>query len=330
MDSAQQTDGTKNLIVKATPYEVVLQWLSYAFWGWLAAALVWLMAVVLNLVIADNVLSEQIPYVIAANVVLLPIAYVVDMIYRRRELGTKAGMSAVVMVIHAVIFALIAIGTLIGTVFVGVSLLTSVSSDLSMQIITLLSMLFASLLYAGLFSRIISPLKPKRLSRIVSISMLVISLGLLVWGAVGPVTQMVLRKNDRRVEQYLPALQSGIDQYVDQHGQLPENLKMVGNLSPDAQSLVDDNAVTYKVDGEAILSDSSISILRPQNKLHYQLCVSYIAASSEVDSSQYFDSDTSSEYKSYLSTYGHPKGDVCYKLEATTPMSDVPLRKFVQ
>ncbi|RYZ99261.1 MAG: hypothetical protein EOO68_12620, partial [Moraxellaceae bacterium] len=55
---------------------VILQWLTYAFWGWTLLALTGLIATVLFAFYTDADTSDTIPYVIAATLVLLPISFV--------------------------------------------------------------------------------------------------------------------------------------------------------------------------------------------------------------------------------------------------------------
>lgn len=307
------------------PLDIVLQWLSYAFWGMLVGALMWLVVIVLSLAIRGEVFDGVTPYALAAVVVLLPIAYVTDLLYRRREPSRKTGMAAVVMVIHAVLFALVAIGTLIGAVFTGISLLLSTEADTSMSVIVLLSLLIAAMLYALLFVRTMTPQHPKNLSRIVSIVLLVLSVGLFIWGIVGPAAQTMLRKNDRRIEQQISAVQMAVSRYAEREGKLPESLGDVKQtLSRPGQALIDEGLVTYRKDAPAPRSSTqkphADRLMLPQQELRYQLCATYQASASNRDRSP---SDghgmpTEDGYDTYI-PYGlvrnHGKGEVCYKVK---------------
>ena len=46
------------------------------------------------------------PYAVAAVLVLLPVSFITDFFYSKREPGKKTGAATIVMVIHAVLYAL--------------------------------------------------------------------------------------------------------------------------------------------------------------------------------------------------------------------------------
>lgn len=312
---------------------IVLQWLSYAFWGLLVGALMWLVVVVLNLAIRDQVFDNATPYALAAVVVLLPIAFVTDLLYRKREPAKKAGMAAVVMVIHAVLFALIAIGTLIGAVFTAIALLLSTESDTSVSVIILLSLLIAALLYALLFARILTPQRPQKFSFIVSIVLVVLSAGLFIWGVVGPGVQTMVRKDDRRIEQHISSVQSAVSRYARSEGKLPESLgDAKQNMSREARALVDDGLVTYRKEASAPLvlgqkpAGEQQRAMVPQQELRYQLCVTYKASSSNADRYYPYDQNDEADQDGYepVIPYGavrnHDKGETCYKVKVKVPV----------
>lgn len=306
--------------VSSSPQIIITQWLSYAFWGWLMAALVWTMVIILQLVIKNETSSGMVPYAVSSVFVLLPFAFITDWLHRRHEPVKKNRAAAIVTVIHAVLFALIAIGALIGAVFTGVGLFVTLSADPSSQVVALLSLLVAAILFGLLFARILMPAKLPKLPFVYAISMLILSLGLLVWGVSGPVAETITRKDDTRIESYLVWLKGDIASYVENNRALPDRLADI-DASEESQALIDKNLVIYKKDGTAKAVpntglDTKIASPVRTDKLKYQLCVNYKEASKSDRNYPRYEtmSEGEGDYKSYLDAVPHDKGDVCYKL----------------
>ncbi|MDB5165335.1 MAG: hypothetical protein JWM00_225 [Candidatus Saccharibacteria bacterium] len=304
---------------RSSPGVIVLQWLTYAFWGWLIIALIWLMGVVTVGAIADADVSDIIPYAIAATLVLLPIAFVTDLFYRRYEPAKKTGAATVIMVIHVVIFALLGIGALITTVFTVLSMFIGTGSDTEEQTAAVITELFAAALYVAVFLRTLNPFKTKKFARIYGFAMLGVTVIALVLGVVGPMLKAVSERDDRRIETNLPLVQSSISTYVDDNKKLPDTLKDITYRDNEARSLIDDGLVRYeKVSTPTQKSDQIKSLLNDSTEYRYKLCVTYKGSSNESDYDySYRGASYSNEYDSYLSVYSHPAGEVCYKLSAS-------------
>src|SRR5690606_24348193 len=112
-----------------TPGIIILQWLTYAFWGWLIVGLIWLIALVFMNALTDSAedVLGMLPYAIAGTTVVLPIALTWDLFYRKHEPKKKTGGASVIMILPAVIFALPGIGALILAVFMLVNMLLTSS-----------------------------------------------------------------------------------------------------------------------------------------------------------------------------------------------------------
>ena len=310
----KNTKQTKaQLAAHSSPLEIVLQWLTYVFWGLLLASLILLVVTLAHLVIRNQVLHDIVPYTIAATLVLLPMAVVADWLYRRREPAKKAGMAAVVMVVHAVIFALIAIGTLVGAVFTGVAWLLETSQDTTVHQVSLVSLVVAALLFTLLFVRVISPRRPTWLASTFAVVMSVVALALLVWGIVGPVVQFVERSDDRRIVDFAPAVYEGVDRYVHDNQKLPDSLSDLDDLPADAAALIQDDLVTYKKG--ATVENSELET----REHRYELCATYQHASSKGARDEAFGMFSGSGgYQEYLFIPSHPAGEVCYKLKTVS------------
>lgn len=291
-----------------SPGVIVLQWLTYAFWGWTLLALSVLIFIVIFNLINQTDTGNTSLYTLAAIVVLLPISLICDFLYQKHEPKKKVGVAMAVMVIHAVIFALFAIGTLIASLFSVVQLMVNVSStdSTNSNVALFMSLLIISVLYCVTFFRTLNPLKSDvKVARIFDIAMLVIIGIFTVLAFVGPFAQTFRTKNDRLIESNLSYIESGVDTYAKSNNKLPASLKDVTLQSEEAKQLIDKNLVTYKQDKP----DSETGSLR------YQLCVNYTLKDS--GRTYGYSSYPTEEYSSYVTTSGHKAGDVCYKLQTT-------------
>ena len=305
---------------------IILQWLTYAFWGWTILTLVWLLYIVLASTIDGLDTIDMIPYAIASSLVLLPISFVCDWFYGKKEPQRKTGAAMVVMVIHAVIFALFAIGSLISAVLILVQTMISTSSDSGSHMVWLITLFVSSLIYTATFVRTLNPLPRLRLNRIYPLVMAVLITVLIVLGFVGPVAQATLTKDDRDIVNYLPYVVTEIDNYVYKNDKLPSSLSEVSFSNGDKE-IIDRGLVEYiKEDSSTI---SKIEIYDDADNdtesgdstfYRYQLCVTY-KQKSQNSSSYYYRSNESrvaSEYSNTLYIDEHPAGKVCYKQEAST------------
>ena len=303
----------------------VLQWLTYAFWGWLAGSLLWLMGIVLSSSILDQTTNESTPYAIAAAVVLLPLAFICDLLYRKREPAKKAGGAMVIMVVHAVLFALISIVSLIIAVFITVNGLVEVGSGDDERLVGILTALTSTVLFAGAFVRVLDPFKGKKSARIYAFTMLGVTLLLLALTIAGPLVKSIASRGDRVIEQALPKVQSSIDMYISDNSKLPATLNDVTFSDENTEELVEDGKVEYIPEGklgDSITNLNNLSTFLTKENTNtrqtyrYQLCVDYKAASGNAPYSSRYDTETDG-YKTYISTYSHGAGRTCYKLKQT-------------
>jgi hypothetical protein len=297
---------------------IILQWLTYAFWGWTVLALSILTAMVIANFINDTELGGFTPYGIAAILVLLPISYICDHFYSKKEPQKKAGVEVLVMVIHAVIFALFGIGSLIFAVFSVVQLFTNSGGSSAAQA-SLYTSLIIAFYYGITFLRTLNPSFIPWIRRFYRIIM-PISIGIIaILGIVGPMAQERNTRDDRLMMSELPSVQSSINNYARANDELPTNLEAL-TLSGDSKQLVDRKLVTYKpqaatITPASILGDSDIT---PRATYRYELCVTYKKESKDYGKYSSYDNTYEEDgYASYLSVYSHPAGEVCYKLKTS-------------
>lgn len=292
---------------------LVLQWLTYAFWGWLIIALIWLMSVVLVNAILHESVSEVVPYAIAATVVLLPLAFVTDLFYRKYEPLRKAGAATVIMVIHAVIFALLGIGALITSVFTGLNALINDTPNSDSTTVVVLVALFATVLYGAAFLRTLNPFKKTIGSRIYAFAMLGAAVLLLIIAVVGPVVTTLASRGDRQLEQAVVNVNRAVQDYVSENNELPKDLNAVTLDEDSDMAVVRENKIEYRPEGAA--PTTSENEFNTQKRFRYQLCVTYTHEGKNNRSSYYRDRSSNNRYTSYPMTTSHDAGRTCYKLQ---------------
>lgn len=299
-----------------TPGVLIMQWLTYAFWGWLIIGLIWLISVILANAITGADVSGIVPYAIAATIVMLPIAFATDLFYRKHEPVTKSGAATVIMVIHAVIFALLGIGALIVSVFTGLNALINIESSNDAVTVVVLSSLFATLVYAAAFVRTLNPFKKPLGARVYAFTMLGVAALLLVLSVAGPVITSMTTYNDRLIEKNLDAVQYAVENYTEENGKLPAELGQVTIYNDVAEKLVQDGKVHY-IPGEKETSRVKLS----NTYYRYQLCVTYDRENNERENYASYDRHNNN-YALYMTMTPHDAGEVCYKLKASAPNTD--------
>jgi len=310
------------------PTLVVLQWLTYAFWGGTVVSTSALTVALLSFYITGTGFGDFAAYSIAAVLVFLPISIIADIIYGKQEQDRKSGIASVVMIIHAVIFGMYVTGSLISIAFSLVSLMIS-SADTDGTMITLWSSLIITVLFALIFLRVVLPAKLAGLRRYFIIFMTLVVGVITVLGLIGPVNDARLSRNDRLIESGLPTVSDAVETYAASNKKLPDDLKNLVDLKGDAKKLVDDNLVTYtKEDGPKYSTMNSQ--MYPEYPSHsetfyYELSVTYTKASSSWASTDKGGpkdytcdkSSAESSYSTYLYIYSHPAGKQCYKLQTS-------------
>jgi len=206
----------------SSPVLAIFQWLSYAFWGWVGVATAALVGVsasyALNGYSGDY---ESVAYVVAAVLVLLPIALITDVLFAKQEKNEKTTAAMIIMVIHAVLFALIAVGALATVVFSLVSMVIGDSTGINGALVTLITAGTVFVFFGALTLRIMRPAVGSPLRLIVRSALTVAVVAAMIWGIAGPVTQTVLRRDDDQTVRALQNLQFLISSAVTQNGELP-------------------------------------------------------------------------------------------------------------
>lgn len=299
-----------------SPGTIILQWLTYAFWGWTTLSLGVLLVTVLAYMLNRIQTGEFTPYGIAAVLVLLPISVVCDLFYSKNEPEKKTGAAAIVMVIHAVIFALFAIGSLIWFVFALVSLTTS-RTDTAPTMVQLVSTIIIAILYAATLLRTIKPTRLQWIPKAYTLFMLLVSAIVIILALVGPVAGAQLTKNDRLISENIGTITTSIREYAKTNNKLPEELSQLTVNNANAKKLISDNLIAYTPNTKAPTVPAGSSKLNKYTvtRFYYTMCVDYKKSAAErTGSDRVYGTDLQEEYDTSPNVYNYPAGKVCYKI----------------
>lgn len=288
---------------------LVLQWLTYAFWGWFCIALCWIAGTAFTYFVTHSTSPDwgnMLAYPLAATSILLIIALVTDMLYSRHEPVHKTGGANVIMLLHVVPFVLFAIGGLVTVVFCFITMMLNSDpvSTVDGPLITLYTALVGVVIYAMLAARIFFGGKKPLIRKFAWVGFGMWAIAFVIAAFAGPASVAMRTKQDRLIEQALPTLSSDIREYVQKNNKLPAALTDVThNESSSAsavQQLMDQHLVTYKANtlppkdssnsnyltssatdsekmGVSVSSGVTSNSWEPGKTYYYQLCTSYKA-----------------------------------------------------
>ena len=315
-----QTNNTLgNPPLHNTAVDIVWQWVSYGLWEWALISLSILLTVTFSYYLNTSYNSNYswVVYVLATMVCLLPMAFIANMIFSKREIPQKHGFSAVVMVLNAVVVFLATIAGLIGLVISVLQMFVS-STPSSNTKIYIISSLIVVVLSAMLFVRIINPSRLSKFIRLFPYVVIAVAGIALVLTVAGPFKSEISNRQDRLIEDNLPLLNSSIQDYVSTKGSLPESLNSL-DLSNQSgpKTLVSKNLVSYQNLGPTNVSKYSYSTTYAQPtqlSYSYKLCVTYKKAKKPPT---YQGTIIDSVNSTYIDTSNHSAGQQCYTQTAT-------------
>ncbi len=296
-----------------SPGLLVLQWLTYAFWGWTNLVLIWLTYIVATYLVGGSAHTfTSAPYVLAAAIVLLPLSVICDWFYSRREPAKKTGAATILMIVHTVIFALFGIGALITFAFSLVRYMLVPPSDLTEVYALMISSIIIAGLYAAVFLRTLNPKAQKRAGTWLSLLMGLVVIVLAVINVTGPIKTQRLVEQDEQTAQQLTTLVASIDNYVKTNRQLPASLQessFPGSTNP----LVNRRAVQYHPQPVSTAPVTQPAIT--EQRLAYTLCVTYQTDTLHTNSYESL-SDPAVPHPSdgFWASQYHQAGNTCYQL----------------
>ena len=311
-----QKNATENKAVN-TPGTLVLQWLTYAFWGWTILALWVLTAFSVGYFVdsanRDDSTGSGIAYPLAAVIVLFIISAICDILYSRREPVEKIGVASIVMIIHAVIFALFGIAAVIIAAFAIVTMLIG-DNESAGVISTLITGLIIAAVYAVTMLRTLRLFKLKNASMLYIGFMVLVSVVVSLLGIFGPALYAQRTQTDKQIERGLGSVSRAIRDHTVTNNALPDSLNDIeGTLNGNAAEIVQKGLVEYQP-GEKYqvpTRQSTTSSRTTSNDAYrYKLCVSYVGEKNMSDN----DDISSRAVSTSPSTYRHKSGRVCYDL----------------
>ena len=313
------TPVSDSSVKQSNPATLVLQWLTYAFWGWFALGMLWLSFVAFLFYTKSDVSdwSSIVAYPIAAVVVLYLMAAITDFFYSRREPAHKTGIATAIMVIHTVIFALCGVGLVVTAVFTLIQLLINDNPDMSFLLSTLFTALVGVAVYIVLIIRSVLVAKIKKIAAMGLGFFGIVALLFIVLCAIGPMSRSIATRQDRQVEASLHVVQRSVDNYISTNKKLPTSLRDItinDTTNDNTQRFVDDGLITYEKRMPVVIASSYKST--SSVTYYYALCAMYDYDSGRSSRSRGSDADPLS-YSSYIDTSGHKAGKQCYNLETT-------------
>lgn len=316
--STKKPSTTDKDVQSNSPAVAIFQWLTYVFWGVTAALSVALVAFSTELAVSgySNMLNSVI-FVIAATIVVLPLALVFDYFFSRYERDHKVGIGMVLMVVHAVLAALLAVIALATAVFSLVSMLVFVD-DANDMISTLSAAGAAVVLFGLIFVRIMRPVTKSRLRLVVRSLLFVLVSALLVWAIVGPAAQVVMRQQDERTVWALQSTPNIISSYVLANGSLPEKLEDALSYSYSGDTGVnalernlENGRVTYTPNVLAPLAEEDLTTF------YYEVCATFDYADESRDQYTYGMAADDNGFSETFTKISTEAGRSCYNLKFT-------------
>lgn len=327
----------KTKLNSASPLVYILQWLTYAFWGWLALSLAWLSYYTLNFFVHGastandmyayaNGSTTGVAYPLAAVLVLWFAAMLCDWFYSKLEPREKHGVSLLIMVVHAVLFALAAIAAFILTVFAGLQMFIGSTTTEDTALTSVFAGGITSIVLALSLVRVLRNWKFSMLPKFYWVIMTFIATGIIGFAVAGPAMHAHNTRDDRLIESSLGNVSNAINDYALKQDKLPASLNDIqSQLIGDARLLIQRNLVEYvpskKVStpsDQASIETNTAKMLPvevPKSIRYYQLCVTYKEKRQmtygAVEPAIAKDTSVASTYPE---TFTHEKGRVCYDL----------------
>ena len=312
----------------STPGTTVLQWLTYAFWGWTIVAVAYLVTMLTGYVLVDSWADDStaVAYGVAAALILLPIAFITDVLYSRREPEHKKGAASIVMILHSVLFALVAVGGLATVAFSLVNLFVT-SDDVAGIYVTIATAATVSILFTKLLGRTIRHQLFKRFRLYFRLLMLAVVLVTVTLAITGPVSEAVVTRDDRAVRDNLLTTSTAINEYVTTNNMLPGSIdellasdvyavRYASGFAESVRAQVANGTLTYTPNTlEALVEEKDGST---QTTFYYELCATYKNALRASSDSYYYTPATSTDgYSDFVQIKATAPGTFCQSLKVT-------------
>lgn len=300
---------------------ITLQWLTYLFWGLAVLATNILVSVLVSFWVMPSLSesSEAVAYAVAASLIVMPIAFVCDVFFSKRENSLKSPVASIGRVVFTIIYALASLGGLVALVFNLINIvLNGINSNDTWVAIATSSTVFIA--YLLLFVRVIRPHFVnwwRAFYRLfVALSVLVIA-GLAI---AGPVTDAIKTRQDRALRSSMEFVVNSIRDNVNSGRPLPKTIDEAISVSPDylysqtqsnnSKDFAKKNIIIYIPDSKpAISTDGTITY-------YYQIC-GVFEYDSNVREGGTSPVKTDSAYSEYLDFGQIKAGKSCYNISTS-------------
>jgi hypothetical protein len=153
-----------------------------------------------------------------------------------------------------------------------------------------------------------------------SVIMVAIMLIVIVLSIAFPVRKAFVARDDRLIEKGMSDLVYEINNEYAQKGVLPQALSDLSIENDDTKAMLKKDLVAYKIlENNTSSQPLDTSVNNYTNYLDtnakYELCVTYKTEKNESSRSTYYSSNKQDGFETYVDTYSHPAGEVCYKLK---------------
>lgn len=315
----------------ATAGMLVLQWLTYAFWGWAALSLGVLVSITASSMLTNDYgeygAASMLPYALAAVIVLAVIALITDIFYARKEPQHKSSASNVIMIFHAVLFALFAIGWVIAIVFGALNLFIGTDdNDSSGPSTVIITGVIMSFVYGLTLLRTLNPRRLRFITKIYWVFMILALVITAIVAIIGPAAKQRLALQDAPLEQAITEASSAINNYTSVNKKLPDTLNdITGEVyRKESIEVIKSGKIEYTKKGsastyksllelnESEIDDKPTSLVAPSPIWKYQLCATFTSESAPTIQDTYSYKEDSLTSPNVTS---HKKGRVCYDLQ---------------
>ena len=297
---------------------ITLQWLTYVFWGLASLALVILVSLVVSFYVVEQGItaSEPVAYAVAASLIVLPIAFITDLIFSKKEDALKSSASSIARILFSILYALVALGGLVSLVFIGIStLLNGFMGDEVWEAVATSFTIF--LAYLLLLARVA---RPHLLGSIRYIYRLLVASAIIIVCILainGPVANAFNTRQDRSIRSSMDLIVNSIRDNVNSGKPLPVSINEAVSSVP--QYMYNKSQSEYTID----FASRGLITYEPNSRqastsgaattYYYQICgVFEYETTPGIESAQPIQTASSSGYSSYLDFGSIKKGKNCY------------------
>ena len=301
---------------------ITLEWLTYVFWGLASLALNILVSLVVSYYVVEQGItaSEPVAYAVAASLILIPIAFVTDVIFSKREDSLKSTASSIARIVFSIIYALVALGGLVSLVFISINYLLNgfMGEEVWVAVATSLTVFLAYLL---LFIRVA---RPNFITSMRTMYRWLIALVIVIVCALaisGPVVNAFKTRQDRSIRSSMELIVNSISDNVSSGKSLPSNINEAVSTVPQPMYSKSQSENTLDFANRGLITyepnSRQVSTTVDSRTYFYQICgVFEYETVSGTSSATPVQTTSAGGYSTYLDFGSIKKGKNCYGISA--------------